>query len=101
MEYEEQLERIGLSKGDSVKQSYMVSLLQLVQNMNKRGMFPQLLLGHHILPQCLLGIQMRTTFSPKPSCLAVGVTSMNKITKKVFVRLRRVPKINLWQAAQN
>jgi hypothetical protein len=36
LEYEEQLERIGLPKGDSVKQTNMSALLQLVQDMNNR-----------------------------------------------------------------
>jgi hypothetical protein len=36
LEYEEKLERTGLPKGDSVKQTYMSSLLQLVQDMNNR-----------------------------------------------------------------
>jgi hypothetical protein len=35
LEYEEQLERIGLPKGYSVKQTYMSSILQLVKDMNK------------------------------------------------------------------
>jgi hypothetical protein len=34
LEYEEQLERTGLPKGDSVKQTDMSALLQLVQDMN-------------------------------------------------------------------
>jgi hypothetical protein len=34
LKYEEQLERIGLPKGDSIKQTNMSSLLQLVQDMN-------------------------------------------------------------------
>jgi hypothetical protein len=34
LEYEEQLERIGLPKGDSIKQTDMSTLLQLVQDMN-------------------------------------------------------------------
>jgi hypothetical protein len=34
LEYEEQQERTGLPKGDSVKQTNMSSLLQLVQDMN-------------------------------------------------------------------
>jgi hypothetical protein len=33
LEYEDQLERTGLSKGDSVKQTYMYALLQLAQDM--------------------------------------------------------------------
>jgi hypothetical protein len=36
LEYEEQLERTVLPKGDSIKQTYMSSLLQLVQDMNNR-----------------------------------------------------------------
>jgi hypothetical protein len=36
---------------------------------------------------------MKTTFIPKPSCLAVGVIFVRKITKKVLVRLRRVSEI--------
>jgi hypothetical protein len=36
LEYEEQLERTGLPKGDSVKQMDMSTLLQLVQDMNNR-----------------------------------------------------------------
>jgi hypothetical protein len=36
LEYEEQLERMGLPKGDSVKQTDMSALLQLVQDMNNR-----------------------------------------------------------------
>jgi hypothetical protein len=35
LEYEEQLERMGLPKGDSIKKMDMSSLLQLVQDMNK------------------------------------------------------------------
>jgi hypothetical protein len=35
-EYEEQLERTGLPKGDSIKQAYMVAILQLVHDMNNR-----------------------------------------------------------------
>jgi hypothetical protein len=61
--------------------------------MNERGMFPHLLLGHLLLPQRLLGIQMKTIFSPRPLCLTVGVTSAKKIMKKVLVKLRRVPEI--------
>jgi hypothetical protein len=34
LEYEEHLERIGLPGGDSIKQTYMSSLLQLVHDMN-------------------------------------------------------------------
>jgi hypothetical protein len=34
LEYEEHLERTGLPKGDSVKQTNMFALLQLVQDMN-------------------------------------------------------------------
>jgi hypothetical protein len=59
--------------------------------MNERGMFPHLLLGHHLLFQRLLGIPMKTIFSPRLLCLAVGVTSAKKIMKKVLVSLRRVP----------
>jgi hypothetical protein len=33
-EYEEQLERTGLSQGESVRQTDMSALLQLVQDMN-------------------------------------------------------------------
>jgi len=36
LEYEEQLERTVLPKGDSLKQTYMSALLQLVQYMNNR-----------------------------------------------------------------
>jgi hypothetical protein len=36
LEYEEKLERMGLPKGDSVQQTDMSSLLQLVQDMNNR-----------------------------------------------------------------
>jgi hypothetical protein len=36
LEYEEQLQRTCLPKGDSVKQTYMSALLQLVQNMNNQ-----------------------------------------------------------------
>jgi hypothetical protein len=36
LEYEEQLERTSLPKGDSVKQTDMSTLLQLVQDMNNR-----------------------------------------------------------------
>jgi hypothetical protein len=36
LQYEEQLERTGLPQGESVKQTYMSTLLQLVQDMNKR-----------------------------------------------------------------
>jgi hypothetical protein len=36
LEYEDHLERIGLTKGDSVKQTGMSSLLHLVQDMNNR-----------------------------------------------------------------
>jgi hypothetical protein len=36
LEYVEQLERIGLPQGEAVKQTYMSSLLQLVQDMNNR-----------------------------------------------------------------
>jgi hypothetical protein len=36
LEYEEKLERTGLPKGDSVKQTYMSALLQLVQDMNNQ-----------------------------------------------------------------
>jgi hypothetical protein len=36
LEYEEQLERTGLPKGDSVKQTDMFALLQLVQDMNNQ-----------------------------------------------------------------
>jgi hypothetical protein len=36
LEYEEQLERTGLPKGDSFKKTYMSSLLQLVQDMNNQ-----------------------------------------------------------------
>jgi hypothetical protein len=36
LEYEEQLERTGLPKGDSIKQTYMSSLLQLVHDMNNQ-----------------------------------------------------------------
>jgi hypothetical protein len=36
LEYEEQLERIGLPQGEAVKQTYMSALLQLVQDMNNR-----------------------------------------------------------------
>jgi hypothetical protein len=35
-DYEEELERTGLSQGESVKQTDMSSLLQLVQDMNNR-----------------------------------------------------------------
>jgi hypothetical protein len=35
LEYEEQLERMGLPEGDSVKKMDMSTLLQLVQDMNK------------------------------------------------------------------
>jgi hypothetical protein len=58
--------------------------------MIERGMLPHIPLGHHLLPQSLLGIQMRITFIPMPSCLTVGVTSTKKIMKKVHVKLRRV-----------
>jgi hypothetical protein len=34
LEYEEQLERTGLPQGESVKQKYMSTLLQLIQDMN-------------------------------------------------------------------
>jgi hypothetical protein len=34
LEYEEQLERTGLPQGESVRQTYMSALLQLVQDMN-------------------------------------------------------------------
>jgi hypothetical protein len=36
LEYEEQLERTGLPKGDSIKQTNMPALLQLVQDMNNQ-----------------------------------------------------------------
>jgi hypothetical protein len=36
LEYEEQLERMGLPKGDLVKQTYMFYLLKLFQDMNNR-----------------------------------------------------------------
>jgi hypothetical protein len=36
LKYEKQLERTGLPKGDSIKQTYMSSLLQLVQDMNNQ-----------------------------------------------------------------
>jgi hypothetical protein len=36
LEYEEQLERTGLPKGDSVKQTDMFALLQLMEDMNNR-----------------------------------------------------------------
>ena len=36
LEYEEQLERMGLPRGESVKQTDMAALLQLVQDMNNR-----------------------------------------------------------------
>jgi hypothetical protein len=36
LEYEEHLERRGLPQGESVKQTYMFTLLQLVQDMNNR-----------------------------------------------------------------
>jgi hypothetical protein len=36
LEYEEQLERTGLPKGDLFNQTYMSSLLQLVQDINNR-----------------------------------------------------------------
>jgi hypothetical protein len=36
LEYEEKLERMGLPKGDLFKQTYMSTLLQLVQDMNNR-----------------------------------------------------------------
>jgi hypothetical protein len=52
LEYEEQLERIGIPKGDSIKQTKMSALLQLVQGMNNRmivyewkGNVPSLTLG--------------------------------------------------------
>jgi hypothetical protein len=61
--------------------------------MNERGMFPHLLLGNLLLPQHLLGIQMKIVFIPMPLCLTVGVTSAKKIMKKVLVKLRRVPEI--------
>jgi hypothetical protein len=36
LEYEEQLKRTGLPQGESVKQTYMSTLLQLLQDMNNR-----------------------------------------------------------------
>ena len=36
LEYEVQLKRMGLPKGDSVKKTYMFSLLKIVQDMNNR-----------------------------------------------------------------
>jgi hypothetical protein len=52
LEYEEQLEIIGLPKGDSIRETYMSSLLQLVHDMNNRiivyerkGNVPLLTLG--------------------------------------------------------
>jgi hypothetical protein len=36
LKYEEQLERTGLPKGDSIKQTYMSSLLQPVHDMNNQ-----------------------------------------------------------------
>ena len=36
LEYEEKLKRMGLPKGDLVKQTYMFSLLKLMQYMNNR-----------------------------------------------------------------
>jgi hypothetical protein len=52
LEYEEHLERTGLPKGDSIKQTDMSALLQVVQDMNNRmityerkGNVPSLTLG--------------------------------------------------------
>jgi hypothetical protein len=35
-EYEEQLKRTGLPQGESIRQTYMSAILQLVQDMNNR-----------------------------------------------------------------
>jgi hypothetical protein len=74
LEYEEQLERMGLPKGDLVKKTNMSSLLQLVQDMNNR-MISYERKGNSSSSSpgasssslaCLLGILMKTLFSQRP-----------------------------------
>jgi hypothetical protein len=101
LEYEEKLERMGLPKGDLVKQTYMFALLQLVQDMNNRmiayerkgNSSSSCPWGIFFFLRYLLGILMKILFSQRPLCIAVGVTSVKKIMKKVLAKLRKMPKI--------
>jgi hypothetical protein len=92
LEYEEQLERIGLPQRELVKQTNMSALLQLVQDMNNRmimyerkEMSPLSPLELHPLLQPPLEIQMKIIFSLKLSRLRVGVTFARNTTRKPHV----------------
>jgi hypothetical protein len=93
LEYEEQLEITSLPKGDSIKQTDMYALLHLVQDMNNRmiayerkGNVPSLTPGASSSSSPYFRNPNKKTFIPKSSCLAVGVTFVRNITRKVLVR---------------
>jgi hypothetical protein len=71
LEYEEQLERTGLPKGDYVKQTDMSAVLQLMQDMNNRMIsyerkgITSLLLLLKLLLKHLLEIQMIILFNQR------------------------------------
>jgi hypothetical protein len=92
-EYEEQLERTGLPQGESVRQTDMSALLQLVQDMNNRmiafewkGTVSPLTPGASSSSAPLLEIRLKTIFSLRLSCLGVGVTFARNTMKKPHVR---------------
>jgi hypothetical protein len=92
-EYEEQLERTGLPQGESVKQTDMSTLLQLVQDMNnhmiafeRKGTVSPLTPGASSSSAPPLEIRLKIIFSLKLSCLEVGVTFARNTTRKPHVR---------------
>jgi hypothetical protein len=68
--------------------------------MNEREVFLRPPLSHILLPQCLLGILTKIPFSQRPLCLAAGVTFVNKIMKKVPMKLRKMPEIRSLEKGQ-
>jgi hypothetical protein len=61
--------------------------------MREMEMSLHLLMGPHLLLHHILGIPIKTTFIPKPSCLAVGASFVRNIMRKVLVSERRVSEI--------
>jgi hypothetical protein len=100
LEYEEKLERTDLPKGDLVKKTNMYTLLQLVQDMNNRmityerkGNASSSGPGASSSSLAHLRIIMKILFRQRPLCLAIGVTSVKKIMKKLLVKLRKIAEI--------
>jgi hypothetical protein len=92
-EYEEQLERTGLPQGESVRQTNMSALLQLVQDMKnrkiafeKKGIVSPLIVGASSSSAPPFRNLVEKKFSLRLSCLGVGVNFVKITTKKPHVR---------------